>query len=130
MRSYKINHVKQLEAEAIFADYHALQNLKGRVPEADVVVTNPTHLAVALKYDATTMVAPRVIAKGEGLIAQRIRELARASGVPIVERKPLARSLYRLSEVGQDIPPELYKAVAEVLAYVYQLSGRSAGAPA
>jgi len=100
------------------------QRLKKDVPTADVVVTNPTEFAVALKYDADTMHAPRVVAKGQGLIAQRIREIAIASGVPILERKPLARALYKLVEVGQEIPEQFYSAVAEILAYVYELSGR------
>lgn len=104
----------------------AMQRLRKDVPEADVVVTNPTHYSVALKYDEATMSAPRVVAKGEGYVALRIREVAVASGVPVIERKPLARALYRLAEVGQEVPPQLYQAVAEILAYVYQLSGRRA----
>jgi flagellar biosynthetic protein FlhB len=102
----------------------ALQRLKKDVPEADVVVTNPTHIAVALKYDMDTMPAPRLIAKGEGYVAQRIREIALEAGVPVVEKKPLARTLFKLVEVGQEIPAQLFKAVAEVLAYVYELSGK------
>ena len=100
------------------------QRLKKEVPTADVVVTNPTEFAIALKYDADTMHAPRVVAKGQGLIAQRIREIAIASGVPILERKPLARALYKLVEVGQEIPEQFYSAVAEILAYVYELNGK------
>ncbi len=108
----------------------ALQRLRRDVPKADVVVTNPTHVAVALKYDAATMSAPRVVAKGEGYVAQRIREVALAAGIPVVERQPLARALFKLVEVGGEIPPHLYQAVAEVLAYIYQLSGqRSAAVP-
>jgi len=107
----------------------AIANLKRRlkkdVPSADVVVTNPTEFAVALKYDSQTMHAPRVIAKGHGVIAQRIREIAIESGIPILERKPLARALYKLVEVGQEIPEQFYAAVAEILAYVYELSGKS-----
>ena len=98
--------------------------LKKDVPTADVVVTNPTEFAVALKYDADAMHAPRVIAKGQGLIAARIREIAIEAGVPILERKPLARALYKLVEVGQEIPEQFYSAVAEILAYVYELSGK------
>src|SRR5690606_16174185 len=90
----------------------------------DVVVTNPTHLAVALSYSLEPGSAPKVVAKGRGHVAKRIRELARANGVPIVERKMLARSLYKAVEVGQEIPYELFKAVAELLAYVYRLKGR------
>jgi flagellar biosynthetic protein FlhB len=101
-----------------------IQRIKKDVPTADVVVTNPTHLAIALKYDSKTMHAPRVIAKGQDLIALRIREVAAAAGVPILERKPLARALYKMCEVGQEIPEQFYSAVAEILAYVYELSGK------
>ncbi|HEY8750972.1 MAG TPA: flagellar biosynthesis protein FlhB [Tepidisphaeraceae bacterium] len=100
------------------------RKLKKDVPTADVVVTNPTEFAIALKYDSKAMHAPRVIAKGQGLIAQRIREIAIEAGVPILERKPLARALYKLVEVGQEIPEQFYAAVAEILAYVYELSGK------
>jgi flagellar biosynthetic protein FlhB len=103
----------------------AHQRLKKDVPTADVVVTNPTEFAVALKYDQGAMHAPRVIAKGRGAMAKRIREIAIASGVPILERKPLARALFKLVEVGQEIPEQFYAAVAEILAYVYELSGRA-----
>ena len=103
----------------------AHQRLKKDVPTADVVVTNPTEFAVALKYDKDAMHAPRVIAKGQGLMARRIRELAIAAGVPILERKPLARALFKLVEVGQEIPEQFYSAVAEILAYVYELSGKA-----
>ncbi len=94
------------------------------VPQADVVITNPTHYAVAVKYDAEEAEAPIVVAKGADFVAQRIKELARESGVEIVENKPLARMLYANVEVGELVPPELYKAVAEVLAYVYHLKGK------
>lgn len=97
------------------------QRLKTAVPKADVVVTNPTHYAVALQYDKKSMKAPTVVAKGTGFMALRIREIAKESGVPILERKPLARALHASVEVGKEIPYELYKAVAEVLAYVYKL---------
>jgi flagellar biosynthetic protein FlhB len=103
----------------------ANQRLKKDVPTADVVVTNPTEFAVALKYDQGAMHAPRVIAKGRGEMARRIREIAIASGVPILERKPLARALFKLVEVGQEIPEQFYAAVAEILAYVYELSGKA-----
>ncbi|MCP4583175.1 MAG: flagellar biosynthesis protein FlhB [candidate division Zixibacteria bacterium] len=93
------------------------------VEKADVVVTNPTHIAVALKYDLETMPAPTVVAKGERLMAERIKELAKKAGVPIVENKPLARTLFKSVEVGMEIPAKLFKAVAEVLAYVYKLKG-------
>lgn len=98
----------------------AMQRMNKVVPEADVVVTNPTHYAIALKYD-DNMAAPKVVAKGVDYMALRIRQLAAANGVPIVERPPLARGLYRHVEVGQEIPIKYYKAVAEILAYVYQL---------
>jgi len=88
------------------------------VPAADVVVTNPTHVAVALQWDEREMAAPRVVAKGRDLLAGRIKELAREHGVPVVERKILAHTLYQAVEVGMDIPPKLYYAVAEVLAFV------------
>jgi flagellar biosynthetic protein FlhB len=101
-----------------------IQRIKKDVPKADVVVTNPTHFAIALQYDSKTMHAPKVIAKGQDLIALRIREIAVASGVPILERKPLARALYKMCEVGQEIPEEFYSTVAEILAYVYELSGK------
>ena len=95
-----------------------------QVPTADVVVTNPTHYAVALKYDESRMRAPVVVAKGADLIAKRIRELAIEAGVPIVERAPLARALYRTCDVGDEIPEQFYAAVAEILAYVYELTGK------
>ncbi|MBN1345951.1 MAG: flagellar biosynthesis protein FlhB [Phycisphaerae bacterium] len=102
----------------------ALQRLRSDVPKADVVVTNPTELAIAIKYDADEMAAPRVIAKGKDFMAQRIREIAIEYGIPIVERKPLAQALYKAVEVGQEVPPQFYKAVAEILAYVYEVTGR------
>ena len=101
------------------------EQLKRDVPTADVIVTNPTHFAVALKYDEGAMHAPRVVAKGQDFMAQRIREIAVAHGVPILERPPLARALYKLVNVGQEIPEQYYAAVAEILAYVYELSGKA-----
>jgi flagellar biosynthetic protein FlhB len=103
----------------------AVQKLKKNVPQADVVVTNPTHFAVALKYDQDAMHAPRVVAKGADFMAFRIRELAIEAGVPIVERPPLARAIYRMVDVGREIPEEFYSAVAEILAYVYELNGKA-----
>ena len=91
------------------------------VPKADVVLTNPTHLAVALKYDSANMSAPRVVAKGADLIAQRIKSIAVEHKIPIVEDKPLARALYHAVEVGEEIPERLFQAVAQVLAYIYRL---------
>jgi flagellar biosynthetic protein FlhB len=101
----------------------AMQRMMQEVPKADVVVTNPTHFAVALKYDQS-MAAPVVVAKGQDFIAQRIKEVARENKVTIVENKPLARSLYSAVDIGSSVPPELYQAVAEVLAYVYRLKKR------
>ena len=95
------------------------------VPKADVVITNPTHLAVAIKYDADTAKAPIVLAKGEDYLAMKIREAAKENHIEIVENKPLARMLYANVDIGQEIPPELYQAVAEVLAMVYNLKNNS-----
>ena len=98
----------------------AMSRMMREVPKADVIVTNPTHFAVALRY-ASGMQAPEVVAKGQDLVALRIKDVAREAGVVIVENKPLARALYASVEIGGTVPPELYKAVAEVLAYVYHL---------
>jgi flagellar biosynthetic protein FlhB len=95
--------------------------MMAEIPNADVVVTNPTHYAVALKYQEGQMRAPRVVAMGADLIAARIRGEADLHRVPILEAPPLARALYHHTELGQEIPAALYAAVAEVLAYVYQL---------
>ena len=95
-----------------------------RLPEADVVITNPTHYAVAIKYDQSIAPAPIVLAKGEDYLARKIKEIARENDVEIVENKPLARMLYANVDVGQAIPPELYQAVAEVLAFVYRMQGK------
>jgi flagellar biosynthetic protein FlhB len=103
---------------------YAMRRMMAAVPTADVVVTNPTHLAIALRYDAATMKAPTVVAKGARLIAERIRDAARAAGIPIVEHKPLAQALYKAVPVGHEIPGRLYRAVAEVLAYVWALHRR------
>ncbi len=94
------------------------------VPEADVVITNPTHLAIALKYDKELGEAPVVLAKGADFLAEKIKNTARANKVEIVENKPLARMLYYNVEIGNQIPPELYQMVAEVLAYVYSIQGK------
>ncbi len=99
----------------------ARQQVRAGTPTADVVITNPTHFAVAVRYDGETMDAPTVVAKGADLLAFQIRQIAEQHGVPIVERPPLARALYHGTEVGQQIAPEHYAAVAEVLAYVYRL---------
>ena len=95
-----------------------------QLPEADVVITNPTHFAVAIKYDPDRYDAPYVLAKGEDYLAQKIKDRARENAIEIVENKPLARMLYHNVEIGAEIPPELYQMVAEVLAYVYSLTGR------
>jgi flagellar biosynthetic protein FlhB len=97
------------------------------VPKADLVVTNPTHYAVALRYDEATMAAPRVVAKGADLLAQRIRDLARESQVPVLEAPALARALYAHGELEREIPTALFAAVAQVLAYVWQLKSAMAG---
>jgi len=102
----------------------AMQRLKKEVPKADVVVTNPTHFAVALKYEQSQMRAPKLVAKGADFMALRIRYLASEAGIPVIERPPLARAIYRMVDVGEEIPEELYAAVAEILAYVYELSGK------
>ena len=94
------------------------------LPQADVVITNPTHFAVAIKYDPEVADAPIVIAKGEDYLAARIKEAAKEYKIEIVENKPLARMLYANVDVGQAVPPELYQAVAEVLAFVYHLQGK------
>ncbi len=99
-----------------------------QVPKADVVVTNPEHISVALLYQRPEMGAPKVVARGAGFLAHRIREIAQLAGVPIVENRPLARTLYRSVKVGQVIPERLYQAVAEVLAFVYRLDRRRARA--
>ncbi len=99
----------------------AQKRMMAEVPEADVVITNPTRLAIALKYEAGKMDAPQVVAKGSGTIARRIREVARDNGVPVIENRPLAQSLFKMVEVGQAIPETLYKAVAQILAHVYSL---------
>lgn len=105
----------------------ARRRMLGAVAEADVVVTNPTRIAIALKYDPATAHAPIVLAMGERKVAQRIRDLAKDAEVPLVENKPLARALFATAEVGRPIPLELFVAVAEVLAFVYR--ARGAGLP-
>lgn len=100
----------------------AQRRMMEAVPQATVVITNPTHLAVALKFESDYQ-APVVVAKGAGFLADKIRALAKENDVPIVEQKPLAQALYKIVEIGQYIPAELYRAVAEVLAYVYRLKG-------
>jgi flagellar biosynthetic protein FlhB len=114
---------------AVRARIRSLQKLRARrrmmaeVKRADVVVRNPTHVAVALRYESGGMAAPRVVAKGARLVARRIIEIAQAHGVPVVENRPLARALFKTVPLGGDVPRDLYRAVAEVLAYVYSLKG-------
>ena len=102
----------------------ARKRMMQEVPRADVVITNPTHYAVALKYDVGKMGAPRVVAKGANLIAAKIKEIARQSGVPVFEDKPLARTLFSSLDVNQEIPEAFYKAVAAILAQVYRMKGK------
>ncbi len=104
----------------------ARQRMMQAVPKADVVVTNPTHYAVALKYDMDSMAAPVLVAKGVDLVAKRIRDVAEENEVPVVENPPLARALYATVELDEEIPPEHYKTVAEVIGYVMRLKGKIA----
>lgn len=109
----------------------ARNRMMSSVPKADVVITNPTRLAVALEYDRKVMDAPVVCAKGSGFLAGKIREVAEENGVPVVENKPLARSLFGTLEVGEEVPEEFYRAVAEVLAFVYRIrTGKHPPSPA
>jgi len=98
-----------------------MRRMMQEIPKADVIITNPTHYAIAIKYDENKFEAPYVVAKGKNLIAQNIKEKAREASIPLVENKPLAQSLYKEVDIGQMISPQLYEAVAEVLAYVYSL---------
>lgn len=102
----------------------AMNRMIQAVPKADVIITNPTHIAVAVQYDIENMEAPIILAMGEDKVAERIREVAKEHQIEIVENKPLARALYETAEVGQPIPVDLYQAVAEVLAFVYRLQKR------
>jgi flagellar biosynthetic protein FlhB len=99
----------------------AMSRMIQEVPRADVIITNPTHIAVAIKYDKDSYVAPYILAKGVDIIAENIKNVGKENSVPIVENKPLARALYDTVDIGDIIPEELYEAVAEVLAYVYSL---------
>ncbi|MBJ6363393.1 flagellar biosynthesis protein FlhB [Paenibacillus sp. MAHUQ-46] len=103
----------------------ALQRMMQEVPKADVVITNPTHFAIALRYDGTEMEAPEIIAKGMDYVALKIREIAKENGIVLIENKPLARALYERAEIGDTIPADLFQAVAEVLAYVYKLKRKT-----
>ena len=101
----------------------AMARMMKEVPKADVIITNPTHLAIALQYKKG-MVAPLVLAKGQDLVAERIKQIAREHHIIIVENKPVARALYEAVDVGGTVPSELYQAVAEILAYVYRIKHR------
>ncbi len=105
----------------------AKRRMLAAVPHADLVVMNPTHYAVALKYDDATMTAPRVVAKGADLMALRIRDIANEAQVPVLQAPPLARALYAHAELDREVPTALFAAVAQVLAYVYQLRAAMAG---
>jgi len=107
--------IKRLQREA------ARKRMMANVPKADVVITNPTYLAVAIHYDQSKMSAPKVVAKGSGHIAEKIKEIATENKVAIVEDKPLAQILYKMVKVDEVIPTNLYKAVAEVMAFVYSM---------
>ena len=107
----------------------ARRRMMDKVPQATAVVVNPTHYAVALHYEAAALGAPKVVAKGRNYLARRIREIALLHEVPIIENPPLARSLYQHCEVGQEIPVQFYRAVAEILAYIFRLMNRRSGAP-
>jgi flagellar biosynthetic protein FlhB len=102
----------------------AKKRMMAEVPKADVIVTNPTHIAVAISYNPMSMRAPKVVAKGAGVIAQNIKEIAAKAQVPIIENKELARNLYKTVDIGKEIPGDLYKAVAEILAYVFRMKGK------
>jgi flagellar biosynthetic protein FlhB len=102
----------------------ARKRMMAAVPKASVVITNPTHYAVALQYEMGERGAPKVVAKGADLVAQKIREIAKEHDVPIVENPPLARALYAGVEIDREIPPEHYKAVAEIISYVFRLKGK------
>ena len=112
------NRIRQMQRKA------ALNRMMEAIPRADVILTNPTHLAVALAYERDTMNAPTVLAMGANAVAERIKERGREHEVMILENKPLARALFRNGEIGQEIPADLYSAVSEVLIYVYQLNGK------
>ena len=104
-----------------------INRVMDEVPNADVIVTNPTHFAVALRYEANKDMAPRVVAKGIDSMALNIRRIARRNGVPVVENRPLARTLWRKVKVGRPVPLDMYEAVAAVLAHVYRIKQRSIG---
>lgn len=100
------------------------QSMLEAVPTADAVVTNPIHIAVAIRYNADTMEAPQVVAKGTELFAERIKQIAEANGIPVIENPTVARTLYRVADVDQEIPPDIYQAVAEILLYAWRVTGK------
>jgi len=102
----------------------SMRRMLSEVPKADVVITNPTHYAVAIRYDPQKAPAPIVVAKGQDYMALRIKDIAKANGVETVENKPLAQALFKAVDIGKQVPPEMYQAVAEILAFVYQLKGK------
>lgn len=102
----------------------SMQRMMQEIPKADVVITNPTHFAIALQYDGESMSAPIVLAKGQDLVAQRIKDIAREHDITMVENRPLAQALFKATDVGDIVPPDLFQAVAEVLAFVYRLKGK------
>ncbi len=104
----------------------ARKRMMADVPQADVIITNPTRLAIAIRYDSATMAAPQVVAKGAGVIAHRIKEIARENNIPLMEDKPLAQALYKTVEIGEEIPANLFQAVAEILAHVYSVKRKAA----
>ncbi len=104
----------------------ARKRMMAGIPKADVIITNPTHLAIAIRYDQENMNAPVVVAKGAGHVAEKIKEIAAENKIPIVENKPVAQVLYKIANIGDMIPADLYRAVAEILAYVYRLKEKSA----
>jgi flagellar biosynthetic protein FlhB len=112
--------IKRLQMEM------ARRRMMHEVPKATVVITNPTHIAIALKYDSATMKAPLVVAKGKHKLAAQIKKIAQEHNIPVVEDKPLARAMFGVIEVGEEIPFNFFKAVAEILAYVYRLKGKAA----
>lgn len=113
--------IKSLQFEA------AKKRMMAEVPKADVIITNPTHFAVAIKYDPLQMNAPKVLAKGVGHLAQKIKEIAKNENIPVVENKELARNLYKIVDIGDEVPENFYRAVAEVLAYVFKMKGKGLG---
>jgi len=111
--------IRQLQAEA------ARNRMMAEVPKADVVITNPTHIAVALRYDQLNMSAPKVLAKGAGRVAERIKEIAAREKIPVIEQPQLARNLFKVVDIGEQIPSEFFQAVAEILAQVYQMKNKA-----